>query len=177
MAQPKVIVSQIDTGTGGDALLTSNTFFTVGSGRTIQAKHGVLVGMNGTTVIPFDNTAPLVTEGTEFGSSVLTTTRADTHVHFDFSLTIDANTNGTDVVVAVFRDTTCIATGVVTIDTNGKPKVFSLTGYDAPGLGTYTYSGRIGNSVAGRTWYINSTSSGNNLGGTLNTSFVLWECT
>lgn len=174
MAQPKIIATQLDTGTGGDALLTANTFFTTGSGRTVQAVHGVLTGMNGSTVIPFDNTAPLVTEGTEFGSAPFTTTTSG-HVHFDFSLTLDSDTNGTDIVVAVFRDTTCIATGVVTIDTNGKPKIFSLTGYDNPGLGTFTYSGRVGNSVVGRQWYINSTSSGNDLGGTLNTAFILWE--
>lgn len=176
MSQPKIITQQLDLGTGGDALLTSNTFFVAGSGRTYGAIHGTLGGMSGTTVIPFDNTAPLITEGTQFGSAVLTKVLDTSHTQFDFSLTIDASTNNTFVVVAVFRDTTCVASAVVSIDTAGRPKVISLTGHDAPGVaGNYTYSGRIGVASAGPTWYVNSTSSGNNLGGTLSTAFVLWE--
>lgn len=131
--------------------------------------------MSGTTVIPFDNTAPLITEGTQFGSATFGKLYDTSHMHFDFSLTIDANTNNT-FVVAVFRDTTCISSAVVSIDTAGRPKVISLTGFDSPGVaGTYTYSGRVGVATAGPTWYINSTSSGNNLGGTMNTAFLLFE--
>ncbi len=177
MAQPKIVTNQLDVGTGADALLTENTLFVTGTGRTIQSVHGIITGQTGSgNNIPYDNTVPLVTEGTQFGSGPITTIRADTHIHFDFSITVDASANGTDIIVAVFRDTLCVGAGVVTIDTAGKPKVFSLTGYDNPGLGTYTYTGRIGAASGGASWFINSTNSGNNLGGALNTAFVLWEC-
>lgn len=176
MSQPKITVNQLDTGTGETALLTPATFFTVGSGRAVQSVHGVLTGTNGTTVIPFDNTAPLITEGTQFGSAAFTPVYATSHVHFDFSLNLDASANNTPIIVAIFRDSICIASSVVTIDATGRPKTLSLTGYDNPGPGTFTYSGRVGVATTG-TWYINSTSTGNDLGGTLNTAFILWEST
>lgn len=177
MSQPKINVNQLDTGSGENALLTPATFFTVGSGRTVTSVHGQITGLSGTSVIPFDSTAPLITEGTQFGTATFTKAYTDSHIHFDFSLTLDANQNNTFIVVAVFRDNTCIASGVVSIDTSGGPKTYALTGFDDPGgPGTYVYSGRVGVAVAGPTWYINSLSSGQTLGDTLVTSFILKEC-
>lgn len=179
MAQPKILTSQADVGTGADQLALYSDILIgsspAGSGRIIKSVHGTIVGMNGTTTIPYDNTVPLISEGTEFGTFTYTKQYSDTHMHFNFSCLLDAGTNNTTIVVAIFRDTTCIAASVVAIDTAGRPKNFSLTGEDSTlPIGSYIYSARIG-SNAGQTWYVNQVSSGNDLGGMIKSTWILGE--
>lgn len=180
MAQPKILTSQADVGPGATQFVSQADLFLgsapPGSGRIIQSVHGIIPGSTGTTTIPYDNTVPLITEGTEFGSVVFNKLYSDTHIHFQFSCLMDAGTNGTTIVVSIFRNTVCVAASVVTIDTTGRAKNFSLTSEDNSPLpaGNYTYSGRIG-SNAGQAWYLNQTSTGNNLGGTIVSNWILTE--
>lgn len=142
----------------------------------LRTYFGAVGPSSGTTVIPFDNTIPLVTEGTQVGTATITPAESVLSIAIDFSLTIDASSNTTTVVLAVFRNTVCIASGIVQILTAGRPQTFSLTTVDSPGTTSpVTYSGRAGVDVVGPTWYVNSTSTGNNMGGTLVTAFSLTE--
>lgn len=179
MAQPKILSSQTDVGSGPTQLVTYDGVYLAasppGSGRIIKSLHGTLVGMTGTTIIPFDNTLPLITEGTQFGSTSFTKETNDSHMHFNFTCLLDAGAPNTTIVIAVFRDATCIASSVVAIDAAGRPKNFSLTGEDSPGVaGTYVYSARIGSS-AGAAWYLNQLSTGQTLGGTITSTWILGE--
>ena len=179
MSQPKILTSQADVGPGSTQFVSQSDLFLgsspPGSGRIIKSVHGALVGSTGSSTIPYDNTIPVITEGTEFGSFVYNKLYSDTHMHFNFSCLLDAGTNSTTIIIAVFRDTTCIASSVVAIDTTARPKNFALTGFDsAQPIGSYTYSARIG-SNAGQTWYINQTANGNNLGGTIVSTWILGE--
>lgn len=174
MSQPKITTDQLNVGAGTDSLLTFNSLYEVGSGRVVGGVHGPISSITDNTVIPFDNSAPLISEGTQIGTATYTTTQATSHVHVFFSIGLDADTNNTDIVVAVFRDSTCIASEVVNVINRGKPQNFALTIWDDPGLGTFTYSGRVGASIT-RTWYVNSNYDGNNMGGTLKSSFVVLE--
>lgn len=175
MAQPKVIVSQLDTGTGPDALVVQSDLFPPGEGRLVQSVYETILPLTGSTTIPFDSTAPLNTEGTEFGSAVLTPTAATSTVRIAFSATIDAGADATTVIVAIFRNTTCVCAVPITIDTAGRPKTVSISHMDSPATTSpVTYSGRIG-STTGNTWYLNSTSTGNNLGGTITSSAGIEE--
>lgn len=176
MSQPKITFDQVDVGVGENQLLTFGELFTLNSGRVIQSIHGPILPLNGTADIPFDNSAPLVSEGVEVGAATITTQHANHHVVINFSLTLDASANNTTIIIAVFRDSTCIASGVTAIDTSGRPKTYSLVTHDHPMVaGEYTYSGRVGVATAGPTWYVNSSSNGNNLGGTMSTAFWLVE--
>lgn len=179
MTQPKILTSQADVGLGANQFVSQADLFLgsspQGSGRIIKSLHGTLVGMTGATTIPLDNTAPLITEGTEFGSTSFTKETDDSHMHFNFTCLLDAGSNNTFVILAVFRDSTCIASSVVAIDTVGRPKNFALTGEDNPGVaGTYVYSARIGTN-AGQTWYLNQMSTGQTLGGTITSTWILGE--
>lgn len=179
MAQPKILTSQAAVGTASDQFtLYSDVFLGAsppGSGRIIKSVHGTLGGLTGTSTIPFDNSIPLISEGTEFGTFTYTKQYSDTHMHFNFSCLLDAGSNNTSIVVAVFRDTTCIAASVVAIDTAGRPKNFALTGEDsALPIGSYTYSTRVGSDL-GQAWYINQLSTGTNLGNTIKSTWILGE--
>lgn len=179
MAQPKILSSQANVGTGSDQIaLHSDIFMSsvpAGSGRIIKSLHGTLIGMTGSTTIPLDNTAPLITEGTELGSTTFAKMDDGSHMHFNFTCLLDAGANNTFITLAIFRDAVCIASSVVAIDTVGRPKNFSLTGEDNPGVaGTYVYSARIGTN-AGQTWYLNQMSTGQTLGGTITSTWILGE--
>lgn len=176
MAQPKIIAGQIDTGSGASQLVTNSMLYTPGAGKWVQALFGPIAAANGTTVIPFDSTVPLITEGTNMGTGIITPTAATSSILIEFSIILDANVNTTDLVIAVFRGSTCIVGGVVTIDTAGKLKTYSQSFVDSPATtSAVTYTGRIGVGSAGPTWYVNSSSTGNNLGGTIATTFALEE--
>lgn len=174
MTQPKITFDQLDTGTGDNQVMTFSQYAQLG--RPVRAVHGILAGSTGTSVIPYDNTVPLVSEGTQFGSAPYTMMDANNHIHIVFSVNVDVSANNTTVIIAVFRDSTCIAASPVTISTAGRPQVMTLTITDEPAdVAAHTYSGRVGVGAAGPSWYINSTNSGNNLGGTITSSFILSE--
>lgn len=176
MSQPKITSDQIDVGTGLDQVLTNATLNPVGSGRWVQAIAGPIAPASGTSVIPFDTTTPLITEGTQIGSASITPTNASSQIIIEFSVTLDASANNTPLILTVFRNSTCIHSAVVSIDTTGRPKTHSTLYVDAPATtSSVTYSGRIGVDAAGPTWYVNSVSTGNNLGGTITSSFALEE--
>lgn len=176
MSQPKVTTEQIDNGAGPSQLLTVGSFQTAGSGRSYQSLTGTISPASGATIIPLSASAPLITGGTQIGTASFTPTASTAKVLIDFGVTLDASAANTIIIVAVFRNSTCISSSVVTIDTNGRPKTHTLTFVDSPATtSAVTYSGRVGVSTAGPTWYVNSVSTGNNLGGTLTTSFTLTE--
>lgn len=105
------------------------------------------------TIIPLDNTAPTTSEGTEIASigSVVVASGDQVEINVDVS----AFNNDDFLIMALFRDSTCIAARV------GKNASTFASQYgftyvdDDPGAGTYTYSLRVGNNNA-TTYEINS---------------------
>jgi hypothetical protein len=159
MTQPKVDIAQVDV---------LNT--------VVQVVSGTLGAFSGVTTIPFDNTVPEDTEGTQIGSGAITPSSASSKILIQAVLNLDASVNNTDLVIALFRGSTCIAASVVTVNAAGNPTFFARIFVDAPATTSpVTYSGRIGRGSGSATWYVNSTSSGNDLGGVLSTTFVLQE--
>ena len=131
----------------------------------VQTIHGTISAQTGTTEIPYDSTTPLISEGTQIGTADFTMTKAAHDVHIQFNILIEGSTNNADVVVAVFRDTICVASYPVGTNTSGSSLPVSFHFVDNPAdTATHTYSGRIG--ISAGTWLVNSPSGGN-LGGTV----------
>lgn len=136
------------------------------AGTIAQTIHNTIAATSGTTAIPFDDTTPLSTEGTEVVSQAITMTGdATNHIHVDMSMHIRGGTRNTDYVVALFRDTVNIGSTHIRIVEANFAIPISLILSDAPGdLVAHTYSVRVGTS--GGTWYVN-TPDGANLGGSV----------
>ena len=125
--------------------------------------EGTIAAATGTTTIPYDSTAPLITEGTEFGAAPVTLNDAGSDVHINFNFSIAGSTNNSDIVIAVFRGSVCIAAYPIGTSAANSDHAVSMAIDDAPGtVGPHTYSGRIG--VSAGTWKVN-TPVGGTLGG------------
>lgn len=170
MTQPLITTEQID----------NDSLFPVGSGAQLQSVFGEILPSNGTGEIPYDNTPPLITEGTEFGVGQITRQRETSSILIQFSVTIDVSAND-QIIIAVFRGSNVVTSAVVDAKAN-EPLTLSVTHVDLLAGGSpaepnpLQYSGRIGRQTGGTaTWYVNSTAAGNDLGGSLHSTFVLTE--
>jgi len=139
-----------------------------GSGRIVQVQFGPIPAISSTASIPDDNTAPLITEGVEIWSQSITPQYIDSDFRLNTSFTFDQSANNTELIIAFFRGSTCIGTGIATGTTKRFSTQVSITVYDDPAtLSSVTYSCRVG-KTSGSTWYINRTrDSATALGGTL----------
>lgn len=128
---------------------------------------------SGTTIIPYDATAPLSTEGTQLWTTTVTPTSATSKYLFSFSTFVSAGNSNRYITVALFRDTTCISVATQHAATSGAPYILTLTETDvADGTNPITYSLRIGASST-TTWYSGQTNTGRFAGvGTTNISIT-----
>lgn len=135
-----------------------------------QFVGGQLAHLSGTTQIPYDDTPPLVTEGTEFFTQDITTETAAGKIILWFSTIVTVSNASRIATIALFRDSVLIGVTAVGAPSSNAPVTATFIVADAPGAaGTYTYSGRIGNSAAA-TWYVGGFTSGANYGGAANTN-------
>lgn len=175
MSQPKIIVAQLDTGTGPTSLVVQSDLFPVGSGRIEHGHYTPILPMSGTSIIPHDNTTPLITEGTEIASIIHTPTIATDKFRAEICCSLSGGSNNTNVIIALFRDSTCLCCSVASISFAGRIVETSFVYHDAPpSVSTHVYSLRVG-SDSGQTWYVNSNPAGNTLGGTWVSSFGVEE--
>ena len=138
-----------------------------------------VAAITGTSQIPYDNTTPLVTEGTQIASATCTPSDAASKLAVQGALVIDCGTSNRNFTLALFRDSTCIAASSLNFVTAGRPQVFSFFMVDdqaGPTLfGTSgVYSLRIGLSGAG-TWYVNRTATAVLNGMMANNDVMIWE--
>lgn len=135
--------------------------------------------MSGTSLIPYDNTTPLISEGTQLSSVSITPIAVTSQLVVSGSILVDCSANARNIAIALFRGNTCIGTAVTNIGTGGRgtPLSFSFTDLT---LGTFvgtptTYSLRIGASSSS-TWYVNSSPTSSTLfGGTLGTNSIIFK--
>ena len=160
------------------------------SGTVAAWVSGKIPAKAGCTRIPWDNTTPLITEGTELWSDTLTPKSVSNKVVVQTSITVDAYATE-KIVMAVFRDSTCIGSTIIESklddddddddDDEGGVVVLPVqfTIEDSPNTTSQvTYSVRIGRGTSKGAWYVNRTrNSSTLLGGTLeNTAYVIMEC-
>lgn len=122
-----------------------------------QIKYTAISASSGTSTIPYDNTTPTTSEGTQI-ATINIDVESGTLVNVQMSCLVSHN-NGQSVIVSAFRGSTCI--GVVSARDNvaSMEHVVSFNLVDNHGTsGTVTYSFRVGGAAAG-TWYVASNST------------------
>lgn len=132
-----------------------------------QMKFNPIAAVSASTIIPADNTVPLVTEGTQIWTDTLTPKATNSIIRVDTAFVLAGSSSNMDLTMAVFRGSTCV--GAASHSTGGKdvPNVVSFTIYDTPATtSALTYQVRVGRDTTPTgSWNVNSVPTGNNLAG------------
>jgi hypothetical protein len=141
------------------------------TGSVIAFYTGETSGMSGTGTIPYDNTTPQSTEGTQIWTKTVTPASANSKFVITQSFMVDSATSSKNITFALFRGTTCIYATSTYIATSGKLLNAAIHCVDKPNTtANTTYSLRVGINSS-TTWYINqSVSVPVTYGGTVNKS-------
>jgi hypothetical protein len=160
-------------------LFASNDFFTSLPARA-YAEYTVNADLS--TVIPFDDTIPQNTEGTEILSSSITlkTTSSRVRIRFD-GFGVAATASATlALTAALFQDSIANALRAVTIDPNntgaggeGRPRFLALEFEHVPGVLNPTYKIRVGANTGNAR--MNGSGSARLLGGAAGSTLVVEE--
>lgn len=131
---------------------------------------GVTNAMSGTSIVPVDNSAPLITEGTQVWARTITPKHVDSKFVFAQTFMLDSNASNRNITLSLFRGSVCIYATAANVASVGRPISIAINSVDQPNTtAAVTYSVRVGISSSA-TWYINQTSSSNAFGGTANKS-------
>jgi len=153
---------------------TASDFQAASGGLLLQSISAVIASASGTSTIPFDDTDPLVSEGTEIFSQSLTPASTSNKVRIHG--VIQAGALGQDTSngfgVAIFRDSTCVGIYAFqdwTAYTAGS-YCFPIDIIDAPSsTSAIDYSIRVGNLYDAAhnttTWYVGRTGRGSTFNG------------
>jgi hypothetical protein len=116
---------------------------------------GYTAAMTATGTIPFDNTIPLSTEGTQIWTTTFTPASTASRFIIDQSFVVDAATSNRNMTIALFRNGTCINATVTNVISSGHPEAIAIHAFDSPATASaVTYMLRVGISTSG-TWYLN----------------------
>ncbi len=143
------------------------------------SKTVAVAGISGTSLIPYDNTTPLVTEGTQLANATCTPSDAASKLAMQGALVIDCGSSNRNFTIAMFRDSTCVCASSMNFISSGRPQIFPFFMVDdqaGPLLfgSSGVYSLRIGvNSAA--TWYVNRTATATLNGMMGNNDIMIWE--
>ena len=129
-----------------------------------------------TAQIPGDDTPPLIGEGTEILSQAITLADNTNKVLVEVGIHGSTSTNNGDIVVAVFRGSTCIQAIRSRCTTADFPMAISAPAIlDAPASASaQTYSVRVG-PVGAITIRMNGSTGGRNFGGASHCTLTLTE--
>jgi len=133
-----------------------------------QYFKGSVPQTSGTSIVPYGNTAPTITQGTQLWSQTLTPFSNSSSVEVEFTTIGDLSSSSAYIILSAFRGNTLIGMSVLA---SGKlagadfTSSFVIRVIDIPGTTTpVTYSVRVGGSVG--TWYVgrgqNATFGGTN---------------
>lgn len=115
---------------------------------------GIIPAATGTSLIPYDNTSPLISEGTQIWSSAIAPSRVGAELIIDCNFVCDSGTNNRNSIAAFFLDNTCIGVSAVRIATAGGPMKNTAKIKTLSTALSHTVSCRVGISSAA-TWYVN----------------------
>jgi hypothetical protein len=148
---------------GGQALTSSDVVAALGflpadtSGQVkiLSSYTGVTNAISGTSLIPADNTVPLITEGTQLWSQSVTPGSLASKFMVDQVFMLGTSTANRQITVALFRGSECIYVNSTNLASVGRTAPTYIHAIDTPNSAApVTYSLRIGvNSSA--TWYVN----------------------
>ena len=148
------------------------------AGHVIQVANYTTGTMaTGTTIIPYDNTIPQITEGTQFMSLAFTPKKANSKLKIIVNILLGASTTQS-MVIAVFRDGTSNAIGSAFDARAYAPGAGGCTSFilyvDANSISSSTFTVRAGLGAAGTTTF-NGTDALSKLGGSLSSSITIEE--
>lgn len=137
--------------------------------RTVHASYAIYAST--TAQIPTDNTEPLISEGTEILSASITPLASTNRILCIVNIPVLTSSTG-DIVVALFRGSTCIGSCV----SPGFYVPASIVIYDNPATTSpTTYSVRVGRAGASGTVYINGSTSAQLFNGVPKATLTLQE--
>lgn len=146
-----------DPGPAGDIISVASTIK--------QIITGTVSPQTGTSLIPWDTTTPLSTEGTQIFSSSVMMAESTNKLRIYFSTFVDSSTSNRNLTMAIFRDTVCVGVRTMNLATSARPQHFTIDIVDQPGtIGPHVYSCRFGTNSTS-TWSIGRSNSGITLGG------------
>lgn len=126
------------------------------------------------TLIPYDNTTPLSTEGTQIMSQAITPRSAGSDILISFSGMVEVSNNNRTVTFAIFRGTTCIGSTTQQFSSANVPEWFAFSIVDSPATtSATTYTIRIGTN-SNTTLYFGRGSAGT-MGGINKNAWVIME--
>ena len=147
------------------------------AGSVLQVKNFQTgTGSTTTTLIPFDNTIPQITEGTQFLSLAITPISATSKLLIQVIGCYGVSTGNT-IITAIFQDATAnaIASGQSYGSVNGWTLQYPINYFMTSGTtSSTTFTVRCGQQVAG-TLTINGVSGNPFYGGTLYSSITITE--
>lgn len=147
-----------------------------GSNYVINSYRGNIPAAAGTTSVNYDNTAPLITEGTQVWETTITPLSASSSLEIDLACTVDLSSNNRVLIASLFRGSVNIGSAMFYSTGGARPNTLAMSISDSPGVTSpTTYSWRVGVGNGSATWYVNSTSSGNNLAGRLESEWNIKE--
>ena len=156
-----------------------------GSSSAVQASSAKVIQVatsatgalaTGTTTIPFDDTIPQITEGTEFMTLAITPSSATNTLIIQVTLQVSFGGTGDWTTVALFQDTTTNALAATTSNINagfGLPQTFTYK-MTAGTTSSTTFRVRAGGASAG-TITINGVSSARRFGGVMASTMTIYE--
>lgn len=133
----------------------------------------------GTTTIPFDDTIPQITEGTQFLSLAITPTSATNKLRIDVVLNVSSSAAGRFKIMALFQDSTANALAMAEIydASNGELLPLVLAYYMTAGTtAPTTFTVRAGLDQVG-TITVNGQGGARKFGGVLLSSITITEYT
>jgi hypothetical protein len=162
--------------TDGSAALS---FAAAGGGISLQVVEMTLAKATGTTYFPNDDTAPLVSEGTEVGSQAITLATSGNRVLIQGSVAVLNATSNRGTKLAIFRGTTLIGWFQDRAQISQNGHTMSIQELDSPATdGSVTYTLRMGSSESGGSaWFLNDYTDEDDGGGTLVSNVTLMELT
>ncbi len=126
-----------------------------------------------TPTVPYDDTPPTSSEGTEINS--ITHTASDSSNKIILSGVVNGDTNGNRTfTISLFDGSTLIASFLSRRDAAHRPQSIPYYSEFLPGdTSSHTYTVRVG--AEGGTWYINTTNAGNKYDGNMVSTLELKE--
>lgn len=182
-ATPTAGTTRFNTTTGLPEIFYGGIWYRIGTASadtglaTILAVHsGIVPAATGTTLVPYDNTVPTNTEGSLILTVVITPAKATSSFRILIPITVDSGTSNRVVIASVFRGALNVGSSVWAATGGGRPNTLILSLSDSPGVATpFTYTLRVGIGGGSAQWYVNSISTGSDLGGALISTYQILE--
>ena len=146
-------------------------------GKSVVATYSATMpAATGTSTVPYDNTVPLITEGTQVMSIAVTPFDVGSSFNISVPFTVDCNTASRFLILSAFAGTVNIGSIVVFSTATTRPQTGAFILRHSPGsTAPVTYSIRIGIGGGAGSWFFNRTAGANNLGTSLLSEYIIDE--